>query len=471
MATKRATKGKVIEATQHEAVQQEVLRHYAKTVYFNGLWKSFLSKLAGLVVFMSMVMLQRMFNSPAGLNFPAGFEVLSILIALSTVLFIQRMLNPLLAFKIAFAFSLLQAVWYGHTLYSRYVRKQSLGGDLLQDQFAFGVFYFLICWVADRFINTPFWLAQAQQLTTPDMTMRYRDDPAWADVEKIPQDDGPNPIVRLAYSANFTDVMDCFRGVLRTSEYSERTLKLSKDVINANPANYTAWYFRRRVLEALNANLYEELEYTEQMAIEHPKNYQIWHHRREIAQALQDGSAEKQFCKRAIEEDSKNYHAWAHRQWAIRRFKLWDGELDFVDEMLASDVRNNSAWNQRWFVIKHTTELDESVRERELNYAFEKIDLAAHNESPWNYVRGLVRGQEQRWSALVKDKCQAIYDQHPDCIHAAALLVDLLSKEATPATLATANEIIDKLMNETDRVRCAYWQFRKSGLARVTPTS
>ncbi|GLD97590.1 hypothetical protein PINS_up006280 [Pythium insidiosum] len=294
--------------------------------------------------------------------------------------------------------------------------------------------------------------------------MGYANDPAWADVPKIPQDDGPDPIVRIMYSDKFRDVMDCFRGVLKLNELSERTLQLTLDVIDANPANYTAWTFRRKVLAALNCNLYEELEYTERMALVHPKNYQIWHHRREICSMLQDGSQEKTFAARAIEEDSKNYHAWAHRQWAIRTFNLWDGELEFIESLLQQDIRNNSAWNQRWFVIKHTTDLSVDVRRREMAFAWAKIDIAPHNESPWNYLRGLVRGHETHFGSEIKEKCIALLAQYPECIFPAALLVDVYDHEGTSDSVAAAHQLLDQLMNETDRVREAYWQYRKSAL-------
>ncbi|KAJ0407979.1 hypothetical protein ATCC90586_002007 [Pythium insidiosum] len=294
--------------------------------------------------------------------------------------------------------------------------------------------------------------------------MGYASDPAWADVPKIPQDDGPDPIVRIMYSDKFKDVMDCFRGVLKLNELSERTLKLTLDVIDANPANYTAWTFRRKILDALNCNLYEELEYTERMALVHPKNYQIWHHRREICSMLQDGSQEKTFAARAIEEDAKNYHAWAHRQWAIRTFNLWDGELAFIEKLLEEDIRNNSAWNQRWFVIKHTTDLSVDVRRQEMAFAWTKINIAPHNESPWNYLRGLLRGHEDHFAVEVKAKCLALLADHQECIFPAALLVDLYDHEGTSDSVSAAHELLDKLMNETDRVRAAYWQYRKAAL-------
>lgn len=139
-------------AAQPEVLQQEVLRHFAKTVYFNDLWKSFLSKLAGLVVLMSYVMLQRMQMFEGGLGFIAAFEVISIVLALSTVVFLRRFFYPMLAFKLSFVLALLQSFWWGTSYYARATEQDPKVGDLLPDQFAFGTLYFVVCWASDRFM-------------------------------------------------------------------------------------------------------------------------------------------------------------------------------------------------------------------------------------------------------------------------------------------------------------------------------
>lgn len=139
-------------ATPEEAANQSVLQHYAKTVYFNDLWVGFLGKMAGLVFLMSYMVLQRMRQSADGLTFLAAFEALSILIAVSTALFIRRFFNPLLAFKVAFAFSLLQALWFGMSYTKRRLELPRDQGDLSSDQMPFGLIYFVICWGSDRFM-------------------------------------------------------------------------------------------------------------------------------------------------------------------------------------------------------------------------------------------------------------------------------------------------------------------------------
>jgi len=83
---------------------------------------------------------------------------------------------------------------------------------------------------------------------------------AFPDVTPIPQDDGPAPICAIQYPAHFSMVMGYFRACLATQELSERTLKLTAEVIDTNPANYTAWHTRRKCLSALRKGLAEEME-------------------------------------------------------------------------------------------------------------------------------------------------------------------------------------------------------------------
>lgn len=88
----------------------------------------------------------------------------------------------------------------------------------------------------------------------------------WSDVTPLPQDDGENPVVVIAYSDKcetflfteflcwiiliriplFTvkDVFNYFRAVVASNEKSFRSLELTKDAVRLNPANYTVWQYR-----------------------------------------------------------------------------------------------------------------------------------------------------------------------------------------------------------------------------------
>ncbi|TMW63597.1 hypothetical protein Poli38472_002538 [Pythium oligandrum] len=151
-ATAAAAAAQNASLSAEQQLQQQVLHHYAKTVYFNDLWKSFLSNISGLVFLMSGFMIQRMNQSKQGIGFIGAFEGLSFIIAACTIFFVRRLVKPLLAFKAAFAFSLLQCLWFGHSYYRRVTKQDPEIGDLWVDQFPFGSMYFALCWLADRFM-------------------------------------------------------------------------------------------------------------------------------------------------------------------------------------------------------------------------------------------------------------------------------------------------------------------------------
>ncbi|KAJ3090889.1 hypothetical protein HK102_002339 [Quaeritorhiza haematococci] len=252
--------------------------------------------------------------------------------------------------------------------------------------------------------------------------------PEWADVTPIAQDDGPHPIVPIVYSPAYATAMGYFRAISRINERSKRALDVTEFIINWNPAHYTVWIYRQKTLLALGVDLSEELELIEVLAEEHPKSYQIWHHRQWIVERTNDASQEIGFINRMLQNDSKNYHAWSYRQWVVSRFGLWDDEIPDIDLLISEDVRNNSAWNQRYFVYsQRPAGFSEADLEAELTYTISKIRLAPGNESPWNYLKGIIKlaGRKIEDCTSVLDLCLEYMNRKSHVPQAFAILLHI----------------------------------------------
>eukprot|EP01112_Ceratiomyxa_fruticulosa_P011481 TRINITY_DN3113_c0_g1_i1.p1 TRINITY_DN3113_c0_g1~~TRINITY_DN3113_c0_g1_i1.p1 ORF type:complete len:325 (-),score=72.70 TRINITY_DN3113_c0_g1_i1:223-1197(-) len=303
----------------------------------------------------------------------------------------------------------------------------------------------------------------------------YTTNPEWADITPVPQNDGPNPICPIAYSPQYVEIMNYFRAILAKDELSLRALALTEDVIAVSSANYTAWYFRRKVLDHLIAHppqipdppSYEkELKFITSLGADNPKNYQLWHHRRTIVEKL-NGSVDEElmFTEEMLDLDGKNYHAWAHRQWILETFKAWDHEFKYIETLLRTDLRNNSAWNQRRFVVEKTTGYgDPAIVAREIDYAFSFIKKSPNNQSPWNYLRGLF-GANVPFSAfpIVKSTSLEIKDKFPVCGHVLSLLIDIYEEENNPEDLKLAQGFCRELAT-LDFVHKKYWLYREKTL-------
>lgn len=329
----------------------------------------------------------------------------------------------------------------------------------------------------------------------------YAERPEWADVVPLPQYQGVDALAPINYSAEYQDATDYFRGVVKTGETSERVLALTWDIINMNPAHYSAWQYRYRTLQATGADLEAELRLMDDFAVTNMKTYQVWHHRRLLLTALRSSpaaaAAELAFTARVLGADAKNYHTWSYRQWLLAHFNdeaeggLWAGERAWIEELLEKDVRNNSAWHHRFFVVwasgvRRGDEDREAVCRRELAFAKEKIALAPNNASAWNYLRGVLEHTKtplcglasfvQLYTVPSASPASDVLDlDNPaptegaelPCVNALEFLADIYEEDGGQR-VSQAVEIWKSLANEHDTMRKKYWEYRiKEGLQKA----
>ncbi|KAF2255251.1 protein prenylyltransferase [Trematosphaeria pertusa] len=305
------------------------------------------------------------------------------------------------------------------------------------------------------------------------MPKYYHDDPAWSDIDPLPQDDGTlHPLAAIAYTEEYSEAMGYLRAVMAKNEFSERVLGLTEHIISMNPAHYTVWLYRAKTLSQINASLRDEIAWLNPTALKHLKNYQIWHHRQTIIDALDSPDGEADFIATMLEQDAKNYHVWSYRQWLVKRFGLFDDEeeLRWTESMIESDVRNNSAWNHRWFLVvggRDGQAIGEDVVAREIDYAKRAVRKAPQNQCPWNYLKGIVRHAQLPISTL-KDFALEFADmRRPDDIyssHALDLLADIYAEQESKEE---AERALHLLATRFDPIRAHYWNYRKSLLEQA----
>ncbi|KAF9881087.1 farnesyltransferase alpha subunit ram2 [Colletotrichum karsti] len=324
----------------------------------------------------------------------------------------------------------------------------------------------------------------------------YATDPEWDDVVPIPAEEPEGALATIAYPEDYAEVMSYLRAVMVAEEYSPRTLRLTENVISMNPAHYTVWLYRFKIVQALEIPVVDEIEWLNEVSLEHIKNYQIWHHRQLLLdhhherikgspdEVKRFARSEMEFLTRMLDEDTKNYHVWSYRQYLVRKLGLWNlQELLSTQNWIEEDVRNNSAWSHRFFLVfsdpaastegSHATEHDPKVPadvvDREIKYAEEKTLLAPQNQAAWNYLRGvLVKGGRKLATAeafaaqFVKGVGEGGDKEEVRSSHALDFLAEVFAEKGQKDEAA---KYLDRLAEKWDPVRAGYWKYRKQQIA------
>lgn len=302
------------------------------------------------------------------------------------------------------------------------------------------------------------------------MSDLYCDNLEWKDVTPIPQDDGPNPLVPIAYSREYSDAMDYFRAVTRANEKSPRVLTLIQDIIDMNPAHYTVWNYRQQVLFALDADLQEELNYVDEIIADQAKNYQVWHHRQVIVDRLDKGDREIAFINSVLDEDSKNYHGWSYRQWVVKRFNLWESELNYTNDLILFDVRNNSAWNYRYYILFNSPESpSKEMIESEIKFTEKQITLAPNNSSSWSYLKALHEKTNTELNTA-EPFLQTLISSSVESPFLLSFYIDIHERNAKLQKTQInqdALDMCDELAEKLDPIRQKYWNYRKQKLEKL----
>ncbi|KAK6461422.1 hypothetical protein DFJ63DRAFT_319690 [Scheffersomyces coipomensis] len=299
-------------------------------------------------------------------------------------------------------------------------------------------------------------------------------------------------LCQILYDDEYKTTMGILLALLKNEEYSERALYITQKGIELLASHYTIWIYRYDILTKLNKDLFEELDWCEQVALENEKNYQIWNYRQLIIDRIlktsgdeKEGSTKRKYephrefpiLEAMLDSDPKNHHVWSYRKWLVEKFDLFNDpkELEFVDKCILADLRNNSAWNHRYFLKFAKVDLitEESVK-NELQYVESLIEQLPQNPSSWNYLIGIYQKQGLKLSGL-EDFCLKfinlkeleLNDNSFKAVKSLYALEMLAKIFLERKDYKDSIKVYDLLGTQYDTIRSNYWKYEKSKVETI----
>lgn len=196
--------------------------------------------------------------------------------------------------------------------------------------------------------------------------------------------------------------------------HDEEGLKITAQLLAANPDATTLWNFRREILLAMKGDdqeAWEKLLTGEMTAVEsclmkNHKSYGAWHHRCWVMQNLPSPPwiAEIALCDKYLKADERNFHCWDYRRFVVAGSDHKpEDELKFSLQLIEHNLSNYSAWHYRskLLPVVHPPPpntphpISENALIEELQTVVEAVFTDPSDQSPWFFLRWLVNRQEK----------------------------------------------------------------------------
>ncbi|XP_042216666.1 geranylgeranyl transferase type-2 subunit alpha-like isoform X3 [Homarus americanus] len=195
--------------------------------------------------------------------------------------------------------------------------------------------------------------------------------------------------------------------------HDEEGLKITAQLLAANPDAATLWNFRREILLALKGDdesweklLTGELAMVESCLMKNHKSYGAWHHRFWVMMNFPKPpwKAELSLCDKYLKLDERNFHCWDYRRFVVLGSNQQpEDELKFSQHLIEHNLSNYSAWHYRSKLLplvhpppSNTPHpISEGALIKELQTVVEAVFTDPSDQSPWFFLRWLVNRQEK----------------------------------------------------------------------------
>ncbi|XP_045610595.1 geranylgeranyl transferase type-2 subunit alpha [Procambarus clarkii] len=196
--------------------------------------------------------------------------------------------------------------------------------------------------------------------------------------------------------------------------HDEEGLKITAQLVAANPDAATLWNFRREILLAMKGDdqeLWEkllkgEMTLVENCLMKNHKSYGAWHHRCWVMENFPSPpwAAEIALCDKYLKADERNFHCWDYRRFVVAGSDQQpEDELKVSQHLIEHNLSNYSAWHYRSKLLPQVYPpppntphpISENALIKELKTVVEAVFTDPSDQSPWFFLQWLVNRQEK----------------------------------------------------------------------------